>query len=96
MFGSGQSQQQERPLLAQSGRSHGRSTDAAFRRNMSSEGNDYLAELAAVLRIAVPTISSNLNVRSITGLSAPLARPLVTYSTATFRRAASPNTSRTL
>src|ERR1700692_4509918 len=28
--------------LAQSGRSHGRSTDAAFRRNMSSEGNDDL------------------------------------------------------
>jgi hypothetical protein len=43
----------ECPLLAQSGRSHGRSTDAAFRQNMSSEGNDGLAELAAVLQIAV-------------------------------------------
>src|ERR1700757_2118202 len=34
--------------------------------------------------------------RSITGLSAPLASPLVTYSTAAFRRASSPVTSRML
>ena len=42
------------------------------------------------------TISSNLNIRSMTGLSAPRARPLVTYCTAAFRRASSPVTSRML
>src|ERR1700732_3101605 len=41
-------------------------------------------------------MSSNLNVRSMTGLSAPLSRPLRTNFTAAFRRVSSPVVSQML